>query len=318
MLTFTFNVDDKGRVSETDVFGWLPDSISEFRTFEKANPLLSLHNGYIAYAADPCYDGGFQDYLSIIGTGGIEEIQSYHLGRLYNSPELPCGDSTPVVKLFRPVKAGNVQMIASERRPWVSEDPVYSDLFCYTISDDLKVKEVKQFEEIYGDCNGDGELGVLDLVVMRKYLHGLGTLEHPELADLDGDGQVDIFDFAMLRQRLFVKTPWEKPQALPDQKKNGDEYTPGLKTISKETFEDKVVILLTSPTRAAGRMIEVEGVERTGATLKIAVRTYQVPGGFKEKNLIFTLVVVDKNMVQDGLRNTIVNNKDTYPMPAEG
>ena len=352
---FTFNVDDKGRVSETDVFGWLPDSMDEFYTFEKANPVLSLHNGYIAYVANPCYDGGFQDYLSMIGTGGVEEIQSYHLGTLYISPELPCGDPTPVVKLFRPVKAGNVQMIASERRPWVSDDPVYSDLFCYTISDDLKVKEVKQFEETYGDCNGDGELSVLDLVVMRKYLHGQGTLEHPELADLDGDGQVDIFDFAILRQRLFVKTPWEKPQALqfetayggkkelgekaqptydytartyftyktlmqalPDQKKDGDDYTPGLKTISKETFEDKAVILLTSPTGAAGRRIEVEGVERTGATLKVNVRTHQVPGGSMEKNVLYTLVVVDKSMVADGLRNTVVNNKETYPMPPEG
>ena len=107
-------------------------------------------------------------------------------------------------------------------------------------------------------------------------------------------------------------------RALPDQKKTGDDYTPGLKTISKETFEDKAVILLTSPTGAAGRRIEVEGVERTGATLKVDVRTYQVPGGSMEKNVLYTLVVVDKNMVADGLRNTVVNNKETYPMPAEG
>ena len=75
------------------------------------------------------------------------------------------------------------------------------------------------------------------------------------------------------------------------------------------------MILLTSPTGTTGRMIEIEGVERCGATLNVNVRTYQTAGDYREKILLYMLVVVDKSMIQDGLRNTRVINHDTYPMP---
>lgn len=350
--TFTFGKTTSGSFEETDIFGWLPDCRTEYSQFAEKNPEVSIHNGYIVFAANPCYDGGFRDYLSIVGTGAVEQVMSYHVPRLYNTSALPAGDSSPVVKVFRPTRAGDLQIIASERRSWKSDDPVYSDPYYFTIAEDLTVKAAKQFAQLFGDCNGDGELSVLDLVAMRKYLHGMGELAKPELADLDGDGQVDIFDFALLRQRLFVQTPWENTakvdfttehagtdvnakykqenraytaqtyfsydalmKNLPSQTKEGDSYTPGLKTITKDTFQDHAVILLTSPTGAGNRQIKVTGIERTGSALTLYVNTYHEPIATPDMVSFYKLLVVDKSIAENGVRKTVVKNTDIHPLP---
>ena len=328
-MTFTFGMTTRGSFEETDILGWLPDCRTEYSQFAEKNPEVSIHNGYIVFAANPC-----------------------HVPRLYNTSALPAGDSSPVVKVFRPTRAGDLQIIASERRSWKSDDPVYSDPYYFTIAEDLTVKAAKQFAQLFGDCNGDGELSVLDLVAMRKYLHGMGELAKPELADLDGDGQVDIFDFALLRQRLFVQTPWENTakvdfttehagtdvnakykqenraytaqtyfsydalmKNLPSQTKEGDSYTPGLKTITKDTFQDHAVILLTSPTGAGNRQIKVTGIERTGSALTLYVNTYHEPIATPDMVSFYKLLVVDKSIAENGVRKTVVKNTDIHPLP---
>jgi len=54
---------------------------------------------------------------------------------------------------------------------------------------------------IWGDVNGDGEIDILDLILLRRYL-----ADHPvdvaPGADVNGDGEIDILDLILLRRYL--------------------------------------------------------------------------------------------------------------------
>ena len=59
-----------------------------------------------------------------------------------------------------------------------------------------------------GDANGDGDIGVKDIVLLRRYLAtldyntGISTVTVAEGADVDGDGEITSKDLAMLRRYL--------------------------------------------------------------------------------------------------------------------
>ena len=57
-----------------------------------------------------------------------------------------------------------------------------------------------------GDVNGDGQIGIADMVSLQRYL--LASIELTEnqkfLADLNGDGRVDVYDMISLR-KMFVE-----------------------------------------------------------------------------------------------------------------
>ena len=57
-------------------------------------------------------------------------------------------------------------------------------------------------EVTLGDLNGDGEVDIMDLTALRRYVAGLIKLDADRLAaaDLNGDGEVDIMDLTILRR----------------------------------------------------------------------------------------------------------------------
>ncbi len=54
-----------------------------------------------------------------------------------------------------------------------------------------------------GDINNDGQIDALDLLVLKKYILGLDTIENTKLADLDANGELNAIDFALLKQYLL-------------------------------------------------------------------------------------------------------------------
>jgi len=54
-----------------------------------------------------------------------------------------------------------------------------------------------------GDLNSDGQIDVMDFVLLKKHLLGIETLKNPKLADLDGSGTVDVLDFSLLKKYLL-------------------------------------------------------------------------------------------------------------------
>ncbi len=54
-----------------------------------------------------------------------------------------------------------------------------------------------------GDLNSDGQIDAIDLLVLKKYLLGSGTIEDTKLADLDANGDVNALDFSLMKQYLL-------------------------------------------------------------------------------------------------------------------
>ena len=67
--------------------------------------------------------------------------------------------------------------------------------------------EEKSSEEVssdvkYGDCNGDSNIDLKDVLMLRKSIAGLGNLTVSEAADVNGDGNIDLKDVLMLRKYI--------------------------------------------------------------------------------------------------------------------
>ena len=74
------------------------------------------------------------------------------------------------------------------------------------ITVDLPAKE--------GDVNGDGEVSVLDIVALQKFLVRMDAQVSSEAADLDHNGRLDVIDLVMLKQ--LVLTPQIDPPLTED------------------------------------------------------------------------------------------------------
>ncbi len=57
-------------------------------------------------------------------------------------------------------------------------------------------------EEVKGDVNEDGSLGVVDVLTLRKYLMG-NDVKVSEQADVNKDGSINIFDLALLKKLVL-------------------------------------------------------------------------------------------------------------------
>ena len=67
------------------------------------------------------------------------------------------------------------------------------------------VMAVPQSAQILHDLNADGSFDVLDVVLLQKWILNIPgtTLPNPDAGDLDGDGQIDIFDLGMMKRELL-------------------------------------------------------------------------------------------------------------------
>lgn len=102
-----FEIDKNGTITQTDCFGWLPDCIEEYNTFFDKNGTISVHNNYVVYCKDICYDGGLDVEFSQKGAGKIEEEASYSACRqVFLTP--PGGTGGQTVKVYKPTVSGTV------------------------------------------------------------------------------------------------------------------------------------------------------------------------------------------------------------------
>jgi len=60
------------------------------------------------------------------------------------------------------------------------------------------------YEHVPGDVNGDGKVGILDLLVIRNnFTYGLATASSERKCDLNADGRVDVQDLLIARNLLL-------------------------------------------------------------------------------------------------------------------
>ena len=118
--TFSFANTD-GTTTETDLYGWLPDSAPEFNDFLMQYGRASVHGNYIAYCADLHAAAGEKLVMTQSGEGSIKEVlQSYCMP--FELEPLD-GSGTASVILYQPVTDGQVNVEWGIGRQWSDDEP---------------------------------------------------------------------------------------------------------------------------------------------------------------------------------------------------
>ena len=67
------------------------------------------------------------------------------------------------------------------------------------------IEDVEEEAPVQGDVNADGSFTVADVVMMQKYLLGIGTLTDMNagnVADSDSAASINIFDLAVMKKMI--------------------------------------------------------------------------------------------------------------------
>ena len=193
------------KITETDLYGWLPDCLSEYSTWIGENGNIAAKNGYIVYADDVCIDGGYQAFKEFSGTGLVTPVNETYIA----DPRLipPVGGTTHEICVYEPKRAGTVGIRVRQMRDFEPNAEPVSDIyagFSITADGEIKPVEKEEIEELQpGDCDGKAGVTVSDAVILEKYLFGEETLGCWQNADLNKDSHINAIDLTLLKRMLF-------------------------------------------------------------------------------------------------------------------
>ena len=347
ITTFTFEKTAACDVIETDIYGWMPDCMTEYEAFKEAHGTLSVVENYIVYCGNINYSTGADMELTTEGSGEAKLLT----GTSIHDPfaiEAP-GTTSHIMQIYEPSKAGKLGMhfaVGISAYP----ESIETTSGYYKIADDMTVTEITAEEmsedidvpEPYGlgDADGDGDLTVLDVVMLQKYILGTGTLTAPEYADLNGDGTVDVFDLALAKRALLQKQ--QEPEKVLDvpfdalhQKTGGivdhenyeaqsntaklitsyEEFAPYLEKDGKHLklsaedaaafFADHAIVVVETKATSSSVFFDVTGMERQGSNLTVKLISRAPETALTDLAARRLYYAVDKNAV-DGVTGTEV------------
>ncbi|MBP5579724.1 MAG: dockerin type I repeat-containing protein [Ruminococcus sp.] len=203
---FLFTSDENGVITEEDIYGWLPDSVPEFRAYTEKYGDVSVQGKYIVFCKDIAYSAGYDLSVNCLGAADI----SRYLKNTITQPSLieNDGGSIPTVILYTMATPGLAKVE-----------------FCCTrfFDNNLKESTVKRFRtdssgknltmladdestKVKGDCNGDGVFCLSDVITLQKWL--IGKVADVDIlnADVNEDGAVNSFDLVRIRKMMLDNT----------------------------------------------------------------------------------------------------------------
>lgn len=242
--------------TETDIYGWLPDCLTEYFAFSKENGTISQFSApqgeFIVFANDVCYDGGYNLFFEQSGTGLTAE---YFSSSYSDDCVMPvCGGQGHALRVYQAVRPGTVHMEWTITQGFSPNDKGKEVFFAdYAISDEMHMTPIETeavVQLVYGDCTGNGEFGIEDIVAMEKYLTGAGEIQCWQNVDFNNDSRIDAADFTIFKQ-LYLEylarsggaSLYEEPMTLTTEwaeKGFGGETVFTLKLSSKLLAEKKI------------------------------------------------------------------------------
>ncbi len=208
---YEFSCDQDDKITEDDIYSWVPDSIQEFDAFynnHKDSEAITLHDNYIVYCGRVNHSTGQELEIKQTGTTRLaciasENIHQDRLGML-------AGESDSIFMVYRPLSNGLVKLTAATFMGY-TDDPEKQhreesvQYFAAASPDEVIIIDPGQFKEpIPGDVNYDEQLTIADAVMLSKYLVGDGELYFWVLADLNEDNIVNAADLSLLKQVLMT------------------------------------------------------------------------------------------------------------------
>ena len=199
----SFEISEDG-IEETDIFSWLPDCTTEYRTYVKEYGDVSVHDGYVVFCGHPCYDGGYIWSNTQTGTGRMKSVMDYSITQELVGP-LPPGGAPDELLVYEPLISGTVAMTWGQRQYWMNETSLMDSGF-FRIDADGSVMKIDASEmeyPLYGDCNNDTAVSIMDALVLQKWSIGLSELPSYVNADINSDSKVNVFDLTALKEQLM-------------------------------------------------------------------------------------------------------------------
>lgn len=265
---YSFESDKNGIVTETDIYGWLPDCVKEARAYKKTNNMLSVRDDCVVYCNILHAGTG---YDMDIATKGIARIK-----RVYeNSVEVPSlvpvdGGAYADIFIYKATRPGTATLTCTYGRSFDPDEKKEKTVKAFSFNDDLKADMISVGEVpalISGDCNYDGAIGISDYITLKNWLHTGGAMGCEENADMNNDGSIDVFDLIAMKKLLIngntvfeglKKEPapmlvgiydnfaWGRQQEVTVYDENGVGYSMSLGTSNgfypDSTYEDDIVI----------------------------------------------------------------------------
>lgn len=196
-----FSVDRDGNITETDLFGWLPDCLAEAKEYIESNGNISVHDEYVIF----CSVGfSFRVDPTQEGTSEIKMRYDFPLepAGLIDIVGSMCGE----VIIYKATIPGTLTVDFHYSGGTSQYEPKDKAECSFRFDNDLKASIISKEEcvpHISGDCNYDGIVGISDVVVLQRWLLGTGASITAANADMNKDGIIDAFDLISLKKLLI-------------------------------------------------------------------------------------------------------------------
>lgn len=337
---YTFEIDENGNITQTDIFSFVPDCNTEFKDFIKKYGTASVHGEYIVYAPQIGYDFMSDYIMNQDGTADLEEVAAIDV--LRGLKEF-MGDNTDTIFLYTPVSDGvvDVNWIVSEEYKGGDETGIYtlSDVKRkYDIDEKGNITDITA-ELITGDLNGDSKFTIADAVVLEGWLLGKSSVALPDwkAADFCNDDNIDIFDFiemkkAVTEQYITVETAFV-PMEMTDirygadshnewkgyivrnedelaQVINENEETPG--EIGIYDFSQNSYVVIYSKAGAGNKYSVIDDFEISGDSLNISTITKQPEVATPDMLYRRYIYAIDSNSAAEISNITFNDSYSTY------
>ncbi len=201
VTTLSFESSADGEITETDLYGWFPDSVGECHKLDD----VSVINGHIVYCDYICTDGGLSLVTEQDGMAKLECTDSTYISSSRVMPPPP-GSSPIILEAYKPVTSGTVKVTFKQCQDWEDGYVDNTTVKYYSVDGDGNITEIDENEFTplnMGDCNLDGKVGISDVVMLQKWLMGSGELDCWQNADFNNDNKVDIFDLCLMKKALL-------------------------------------------------------------------------------------------------------------------
>ncbi|MCQ2416872.1 MAG: dockerin type I domain-containing protein, partial [Oscillospiraceae bacterium] len=106
--SYVFDCDGSGNLTETDLYAWVPDCITEFNAFKAENGVMSIKNGYVAYCQTTNPSTGYDWTWNQSGDGVLTKKLESGCTEKYEIP--PTGNGIETFILLKPEKDGKVNL----------------------------------------------------------------------------------------------------------------------------------------------------------------------------------------------------------------
>lgn len=182
--SYAFLADDSGEITETDIYAWVPDCITEYNDFQSKYGEASIHENYIVYCGDINYSCGHSLVMEQNGTARIEQIAVSSCGEK-TIEVAPPGTTSHNVYIYQAVSDGTVDISWKIGQEWNLDNSIDSN-----VEKKYEVKNNVITDITDNDIEQEFEIIDSSIYFDKEFILGF---EQEQLFDIEHDNDKIIF-----------------------------------------------------------------------------------------------------------------------------